>query len=368
MFDLHITWRGGIFLALTTSVGYAAVSKGNNYLFLTFCALAAIFLTSAALTLLLPRGLDLERALPDSVCATDPFSYTVQIRNRKRLLPAFCIQVEDRLLYEARPASPPIPSVPVPLIRAGQSLHVPVFATALHRGWAKFVSVTITAEFPPGLVRRRRVVPLEDRMLVYPRRGILDRHALDPLLARVDFTDLVSAGGRGNEEFAGVRDYRAGDSPRWIHWKLSARVPRRPVVKEFEDARARDAVILLETLIPNPSDSRRASRLERALSFGAALADTLLAEGYLVRFLAFGPEPLEIALEPHHGSSAELQRLLATLRPTRTHPIDALARESRGDACFLLRIGDEKAALPTSGERVIEIHADDMRSMMFYPR
>jgi uncharacterized protein (DUF58 family) len=368
--SFRVNVRGGVFLLLALAVGYAAVHKGSNLLFMIFSVLAAIFVTSLALTLLMVRRVEVTRVLPDSVHANEPFAYAVRVRNTRRLLPLFCLKIEDHVIWDTRPAPVQPTPVHVPIAAPRERVRATAFATATQRGWAKFASVALTAEFPPGLFTYRVTLPADDQMLVYPREGALQRRVLNPYLSRVEFLDLVAtATTRGSEDFAGVREYRPGDNPRWIHWRLSARVPGRTLLKEFEDTRVRDALILLETFVPNPADTRRASRLERAISFSAALAEALLAENYLVRFRAFVPDPAEIVLEPRKGAIAELKHALATLHASRTHAASELVKEadpSRDEVYFLLRIGDEPVALPVPPERVVEIHADDMRSMMYY--
>jgi hypothetical protein len=120
------------------------------------------------------------------------------------------------------------------------------------------------------------------------------------LLARADYSPLVSRDAApGDDEFAGLREYRNGDPLRRVDWKMSARLPSgRLLVREYEAPRARDAVVFLDTFMPNPNDPRRRARLERAIVFAATLADHLLSEQFVVRFRAFGPDPVAIDLEP----------------------------------------------------------------------
>src|SRR5438445_186493 len=46
-------------------------------------------------------------------------------------------------------------------------------------------------------------------------------------------------------EFHGLRQFRAGDSPRWIHWRTSARTGEL-VVREFDHGTHNDLVLILE--------------------------------------------------------------------------------------------------------------------------
>jgi uncharacterized protein (DUF58 family) len=207
-----------------------------------------------------------------------------------------------------------------------------------------------------------------NRLLVYPRLGLLNRRFVDPLLAKVEYSELAAHEfERGHEEFAGLREFRDGDSPRRIHWKMSARVPGRLLVREHEDPRVRDVAILLETFVPKPGDARRRGRLERAIAFAATLADALLGAGYHVRFRAFGPEPVAVELDPRHRELDDLLRELALLRPSRTHTLSELlaAEDSPQDeVLFLLRVGDE--ALPERDElpHAVVLGAAEMKGMM----
>jgi uncharacterized protein (DUF58 family) len=226
---------------------------------------------------------------------------------------------------------------------------------------------TVSSEFTPGLFTYRRVVPVVNRLLVYPRVGVLHRRLLDPLLARVEYSELAATDfARGQEEFAGLREFREGDNPRDIHWKMSARIPNRLLTREHEDPRVRDITILLETYFPKPHDSRRRNRLERAVPFAATLADALLAQGYHVRFRAFAPDPIAVDLDPRRPGIDDLLQELALLKPTHVHPLSELiaAEDAAGDeALFLLRIGDDPVRLDERRRAVI-LTAAEMKSLM----
>jgi uncharacterized protein (DUF58 family) len=152
---------------------------------------------------------------------------------------------------------------------------------------------------------------------------------------------------------------------------MSARLlERRLLVREYEAPRARDAVVLLDTFLPNPNDQRRKSRLERAITFSATLADYLLSEQFVVRFRAFAPEPLAVDLEPRRGSIDELLVALALLRPARSKPFaELLAREEAGRdrVYFALRIGDEAPPEWEAAARTISIDPAEMKRLLHEP-
>ena len=55
-------------------------------------------------------------------------------------------------------------------------------------------------------------------------------------------------------DFYGIRSYRPGDSPRWIHWRTTARVGQ-PMVREFEEPPQQHLTVILEAWLPDPADA-----------------------------------------------------------------------------------------------------------------
>jgi uncharacterized protein (DUF58 family) len=369
--SFRMNGRGWVYLALAASVGFAAALKGNNLLFAIFCILIAQFVVSAVLTVLVARGIELSRLLPPCAVAGEVFPLGIRLRNQKSFWPAFCLRIEDRIGAAGRPAALPPTPVWIPMAGAHKRVRTTSYGTAPERGWARIGPFTLVSEFPPGLFEYRRTIPVVNRLLVYPRPAFLSRRLLEPILARVEYSELAANEfERGQEEFAGLREFRDGDSPRDIHWKMSSRIPGRVLVREREDPRVRDAVIFLETLVPKTAEARRRGRLERAIRFGATLAETLLGQGYRIRFRAHVPDPVEIELDPRGRHIERLLEQLAVLRPTRVHPLSELL--SVGDApadaaLFVLRIAEE--ALPQRDEwkRAVILSPSDMRALMEEP-
>ncbi|MBI4564863.1 MAG: DUF58 domain-containing protein [Planctomycetes bacterium] len=358
--------RGAVFLVLAGAVGIAAAQRGNNLLFVVFSALIGLFLSDAILTLMSARKLDISRILPEMVHGTQPFSVTLRLWNRKRLVPLVRVRIEDRLSQDGRWAALQPPPVIVPYGRPGRKVRS-TFSVSVHqRGWARFGPVTVTSEFPPGLVACRVTLDIQDQVLVLPRPGVISRSPQTSLAGRLaavrSLRDLASTG----DEFAGVREYRPGDNLRRIHWRTSARLPQRLFVRELEDTHVREAIVILDTFLPNPGDLRGRSRLERAISFAIALTSALLEEGAWVRFRAAFPESTEMALDPSRRMLSDLERALALIAPSLSPVVsDLLALSSPNPEAFtfVLLAGDAPPALP---ERGVTIPADEMRRIMFY--
>lgn len=94
-------------------------------------------------------------------------------------------------------------------------IHMPVS----QRGWYRPGRLRIESVYPLGLLRCWTWVDLDVAALVYPDPLQLG----EPQGAGLEGEEGDQIGGVGDDEFAGIRDYREGDSPRKIHWKAVAR-------------------------------------------------------------------------------------------------------------------------------------------------
>lgn len=370
--SFRINARGLVFLGLMGSVGLASAYKANNLLLAVFCVLLGLFSVSGLFTWLTLRRLRVSRLLPETAAVGEVFPVVLRIQNAKRLVPAVCVRFEDRLAHDGRPALLQPTPVWLPLAKPGGRVRATCYVTAHERGWARLGPLSASCEFPPGLFSARTWVGGEDRVLVTPPLARLHRRLVTGLLARADYSPLTAIDASpGEEEFAGLREYRPGDPARRIDWKRSARLPdRRLLVRDYEAPRARDATILLDTFLPNPNDQRRRARLERAVIFTAALADHLLSDQFVVRVRAYGPDPISLDLEPRRGAVDELLVALALLKPARSRGLADLLRAepaSEDRVCFALRIGDEPLPDEALSPRMLVLDPAEMKRLLHEP-
>lgn len=94
-------------------------------------------------------------------------------------------------------------------------LHLPVGS----RGWYEPGRLRIESTYPLGLLRCWTAVALDQRALVYPAPLV----SPEPTSGAGDAQDGRWLAGAGDDEFSGIRDYRAGDNPRRVYWKGLAR-------------------------------------------------------------------------------------------------------------------------------------------------
>jgi uncharacterized protein (DUF58 family) len=302
---LTTTREGKYFLGITIGVGFAAINTGNNLLYLLLGMMLSLIIASGILSEMSLRALEVVRQPPGRIYAKTPFLMGIGLKNGKRRLPSFSIEVED--LLADRPLDKKCYFLKLP---AGRLQHTSYRHTFPRRGRYVFTAFRVSTKFPFALFRKSRRVELPAEVIVYPQ--------LQPVPgAYSPRAQLVGEEARGRDgragEFAALREWRDGDDPRDIHWRSTAR-KGRPMVREYEDESARRVSIFLDNALPGGeacADESLKEGLERAISLAASLAADYLERGFAVRVVVRGDK--ETTHAPWLSGLVQLPRLLRAL-------------------------------------------------------
>ncbi len=217
------------------------------------------------------RRVEIERRLHDPAFAGQPFTLEFQVRNlgRRRQIG---LRLDDRgphhrLLHF------------FPTLRAGDKQRVRQQVVLPRRGWYSPEECRLETGYPFGLIERSAELAADQALLVYPALGVLHRSRLRrflavaaPYVGRSRQRPVHHAAAQ--EDFHGLRPFRAGDSPRWIHWRTSARRGEL-MVREFEEEPSENLILVLEPWLPagvNPAvKSKPREVLEQAVSMAATI-------------------------------------------------------------------------------------------------
>ena len=210
--------------------------------------------------------LDVDLDTPARVFAGAVFPMRLTLRNRRLWLDAFSVRIDLDLPGGATAAS---------LARwtpAGSASDVSLRATVPARGRVRTHHLRLSSAFPLGLFRFQRAQLATAPMLVFPRPVTpIEMLAAGVLL---DAAQLEGASpGNAPGEPRGLRPYRAGDSPKHIHWPATLRARARggtPVVRENDPPgfHPRHAHIVFHSFGAE-RELIRPDRFERALSLAA---------------------------------------------------------------------------------------------------
>jgi uncharacterized protein (DUF58 family) len=300
---LKRTREGNYFIGITIGVGFAAINTGNNLLYLLLGMMLSLIIASGVMSESTLRELEVSRQPPLRIHANRPFLMGIGLKNDKRRLASFSVEVED--LVDDKPLDKKCYFLKLP---AGRLQHTSYRHVFTRRGRYQFSGFRVSTKFPFALFRKSRRISLASEVIVFPEL-VPVRSTLPP---RAHTIGEESRGARGRAgEFHGLRDWRDGDDPRAIHWSSSAR-KGKPIVREYEDEAARRVSIFLDNGLPGGeacSDEKLRDTLERAISVAASLASDYLERGYIVRVVTRG----EGARPEWLSNPAQLPRLLRTL-------------------------------------------------------
>ena len=154
-----------------------------------------------------------------------------------------------------------------------------------------------------------------DTFIVQPAIGQLTSSWLELFGVRTVNARLRQTRSLSDEgDFFGLRAYRPGDSPRYIHWRSSARRDEL-VVKQFQQADSRELIVLLD-LFPssNVGEENRDSHQKHedlAIEFVATLASHIASSNFGVITVAIADfEPMIASLiQSRSQNSGLLDRL-----------------------------------------------------------
>ena len=176
-------------------------------------------------------------------------------------------------------------------------------------------------------MERSVTIDLPGSLIVYPAVGVLQRRWRQVHRESTEFAPGPAAtiGAIHQQEYHGLRDYRPGDSPRWIHWRTSARIGL-PMVKEFEQKSDQDLALLIDPWQPRSKVTpEQREAVEKAVRFAATVClDTCRRQGRRLLLGWTGPTP-GLRLGPASVKLLhELLDQLAVMRPAAEGQLSAL--------------------------------------------
>ncbi len=314
--SIRLTPEGTRFVLLTLAVGVAAINTGNNLLYLLLAMMLSLVVLSGLLSEQSLRRLLLIRRVPEHIFANQPATAAFSITNEKSRFPTFSLRVMDVIGNRAVDRG-----VHLLHLDAGVSSLQPYPLLFPQRGLYRIEGVKLLTRFPFGLFIKAATIPLASEVVVYPELKPLPMR-LAQELTTFGQAQTVPRRGPGVALYS-LREYRAGDDSRTIHWKTSARVGRL-IVRETEAEDQRHVTLALCTGRPGrgtPAGDQvdREAAFEEAVSLTASLAAFFHEGAYTIRLLV-GNEELPYGSGLPH--LYEIYRRLALC-----HPIPGIAAE-----------------------------------------
>ena len=309
---VRITREGWGWLIFTTFLWATGLYKGINLFTFLGVLLASTWLVQLLFAGRRLRYLDVQRRIRGWAFAQTPFTFTVCLNNPTRRTQSG-LTVEDRGLGHFWSWF---------VLRLGAHARLEFQAEMLlrKRGLYDWPPIAIRSGFPLGLVERRVHRRSGDELVVFPRLGRLHRGRLRRLLkasslspgrARVHPRRHPAA----QSDFHGLRAFRSGDSPHWIHWRTSARRGEL-MVREFEETPNDNLILVLDPWVP--PDAKESPLLEDAISLAATICwEWIRPSGDRFVLAVAGKDPQIIQGVTGQDLGARLLRALAGVAGSR---------------------------------------------------
>lgn len=316
--------EGWYYLLVLGMVFVGAMLRDVNLLLVLAGMLAGPVVFSWRAVRLTLRGLQVQRKVPRTVCAGDLLVTSVTLTNTRRRVGSWAVVVEEQIRRETDLGGdrPIRTAVLFPYVPAGQARKGVYRGRLTRRGRYRLGPLRLSTRFPLGLFCRMITLGQTESLIVFPRLGRLTRRWAARRHESFAGTDRRERRHGTEGDFYGVRQWRSGDSRRWIHWRSSARLDQL-VVRQFEQPRNRDVAVLVDLWQPEEPGPRDLENVELAVSFAATVLADLCRKGSSNLLVGTSGSPPGCIGGP--ASAALLQAVMERLAVAEAQSTDRLA-------------------------------------------
>jgi len=283
-----LTRDGWIFLSVVAIVVLAAINTSNNLLYMVLSVLLSVMLLSGFLLELNFKFLETDIMLPPRCIAGDAFSFSVRIRNRRRVFPMISMRVEPAAGSPLNFESFYFAGIN-PLSHAKHTSE----SVLARRGRYTVREVQGASRFPFGLLSKKHRCEVNGEIVCYP--AIVPRDRLN--ISALDEQGTIQRPERGSGyELHTIRDYVYSDGARHVHWKASAKTASLKT-REFAADEGRRVILALDRF--GTTDDTEA--FEELVTRAASLAFHCTQDGSEVSFVSddwrSAPGSVEVVLD-----------------------------------------------------------------------
>ncbi len=322
--SISITREGWYYLLVLGFIIGGAILREVNLLVVLSGMMIGPLVFSWRWVALTLANLSVARQLPPRIAAGDPLVVELDVENHRRRLTSWAIVATDTIERELpqRDERTTVETA-VPGVAAGDVAHASYRCIITRRGRYKFGPIKLTTRFPLGLVAATERLDAPDTLLVCPRQGQFSKRW-------EQWIDAERAGSQRSNprrglvdgDYYGMREWRSGDSQRWIHWRTSARL-NELAVRQFEEQKNADVAILLDLWTPPQPTEGMLGNMEVVVSAGATAVADLCRRGSNMLAVAIHAAETEVCSAP--ASATFAQDVLDRLAVTEATTVDGLS-------------------------------------------
>ncbi len=320
--SLSMTARGKGLLLFAVAAGVLGIWTRATPLLVAAQGTLLLLAAMAAWARIGSRGISLSRSHPGWAFEDEVLTVRLGVTNRSRL-PLRWLEIEDRFPADRETEKPLC--FPGPLAAGERAMLAYAAPCGKRRGGYKLGPAAVILRDPLGAFEARATAGGLTDLTVFPRTAPILRLPLAGM-ARWDNVDTETVPKAGSSlNFSGTREYRQGDSLKFIHWGATAHTGKL-VVKEFELNVATEVSVFLDAHYYAVKGMGRESTFEYGVKAAASVARHAAARGSQVRFVCTSKRPLEIPLGRGDYHLLGILRSLTTVQPDGPEPLDRVLR------------------------------------------
>jgi len=272
---LRWTREGGAYILVWLGLMGTGLYQQINLILLVAGLAAGPIVASIFVSASMLRRLSVTRRVPAYVFSGETLRLDYSLQNGRRWTAALALIVQDDLAPADRSIAGSAnvhPRLFFPRVPGRARARVRWEGPSPVRGRYQLRALDLATRSPFGLLERRVSFAAPAELVVYPTIGHLTRR-WQVLHRQATETRRGSRHDRTvqQQEYHGLRDYRPGDSPRWIHWRTSARLGQ-PMVKEFEHQHDQDLAVLIDPWHPRTKVTpEQREAVEEVIRFAATI-------------------------------------------------------------------------------------------------
>ena len=352
--------QGLLFLILTLFIALSAVNTQANLLFGVLGLMIGVLIVSFNISRLVFARLEVARILPEHGVVGRQLTLIYELSNKKKFWPSFSVT-----LAEEDSESSFVKKPLVYMLHAAPKMKAVVATEVIprRRGLIELNHYSISTSFPFGFIRRTSIRQQKDALLIYPAIGQVDAKLLQRFKAAEKHGSMLRSERGGDDEFYGVKEFRAGENPRWIYWKRSAHTGVL-VSKEMTRVSPPRLYLLIDTFMAEDKPEIK-SKIEQTIAMAASVASAALEAGIMIGVHASNGNAF-VRLTPNRGKRhfREVMTLLATLPENRTLDSDQLLSNinefaTGGTTCVVFTPNEtESSKLPVRRSSLLTLSPD----------
>jgi uncharacterized protein (DUF58 family) len=318
-----------------------------------------ILLVSGIISRLVLRKISVSRVLPEHGIVGAPMTISYHFHNEKRFWPSLSVTVAELDGAESFTKQPQA----YMLHAAGKmTAIVPAEVIPKRRGLHHLARHQIITSFPFGFIKRALERSHPDTILIYPAIAAVDQRVIQMCRSAETSGAQMRPRRGGTDEFYGVKEHRAGENPRWIYWRRSARTGTL-VAKEMTHVSPPRMLLLVDTYLAERTLATHAA-VERVIAMAGSLASHGLGQGLPVGLLVHSNH--WVYIPPNRGKRhrRDLLTVLARLALNTTATQRDLLEESfrnqkSGTTAVLITPHDVRLSLGESARGGLVVLAPD---------